>query len=218
MSTALFPCAFLRPPAADYSESTPYLEESERSQGGHFAGINRAQDQHFRCAGTVRLPQGETTFSTFDAFVLARSGVTDTFLYKPVLSRNRVVTGGALGTGAGVATVFAFSAGTNLHRHIVNGDHSDNVTLKVYVAGALQTLTTHYTVSLNDSDPTITFVAAPTGALTVSYELYVPCRFSSTDFGVRVLSRKKSDGIDFEEVVELGVALEEDRPGRRFAA
>ena len=56
MSTSLFPVAFLRPPAADYSESTPYLEESERSEGGHFAGINRSQDQHFRCSGTVRLP------------------------------------------------------------------------------------------------------------------------------------------------------------------
>lgn len=220
MSTALFPVSFLRPPAADYSESTPYLEEVERSEGGYFAGINRASKPHFRCAGTVRLPQGDTTWSTFDAFVVARLGVTDTFLYKPILNRNRVVTGGALGTGTGTATAFPFASGTSLHRHIVNGDHSDPVTLKVYNAAVLQTITTHYTVSGNDSNLTVTFVSAPANgnAITVDYELYVPVRFSSSDFGPRVLSRKKADQIDAEEIVELSVALEEDRPGRRFAA
>jgi len=57
--------------------------------------------------------------------------------------------------------------------------HIDESTLLVYVNGVLQTLTTHYTVSLNNTTPTITFVTAPTNTypVTATYEYYMPVRF-----------------------------------------
>lgn len=193
---------------------------NERSEGGYSAVLNTAQDPLFRCSGTIRLPYGKepslTTWGTFQDFIDARSGSVDTFLYRPVLARNRTVTSGALGTGTGTETVFPFASGTNLHRHVINGDHSDEVTLKVYVAGVLKTITADYTVSGNDTNLTVTFTAGVTGAVTVSYLFYVPVRFASVS-EPSVMSRKKSDATDYEEIVEYGVTLEEDRAGRRYA-
>lgn len=218
MSTSLFPVAFLRPPAADYFETTTWLSVNERSEGAYSAVLNTAQDPLFACRGTVRFPYGNErarkTYDDLQDFIDARSGSVDTFLYLPVLARNRTVVGGALGTGTGTETVFAFSDGTNLHRHIVSADHSDPETLLVYVAG---TLNTNWTLSGNDSDPTVTFGAGVNGAVTVSYQFYVPVRMVSMG-EPRVLSRRPNDAVDYEEIVDVDMALEEDRAGRRFAS
>ena len=93
MSTSVFQPAFLRPPLAEYSETTGWLEESERSEGGYSAVLNRASTTMFRCSGTIRLPQqiGTTLYLPGDLedFKDARSGRADTSRGGPVRSGSR---------------------------------------------------------------------------------------------------------------------------------
>jgi hypothetical protein len=227
MSTTVFPFKFQAPRSAGYMERLEYLGDFGRSFGGKSSAILRAANPMFRASGAIRLPDGSTdgsgtanTPSTFWAFVDDMDGQVDTFLYPAIHTVNRFVSGGALGTGDASTVAFAFSNGTNLHKHIINGDHNDAVTLVVYVAGAVQALTTDYTVSGNDSDLTVTFEAGSTpgaaAAITVDYEFYMPVRFGTLAMPATTLRRRTSDDLDTQEVVHIPVTLAEDSPGARF--
>lgn len=220
MSTVVFPFHFQK--RHDYIEELFSLDDFERSVGGRSAVVARAGDRMFRVANAVLTLPDKTedlqatpeanTPASFEAFVEARNGRVDTFLYRALEAHHRQVADGALGTGDGSTTVFAFSDGTDLHKHL------DLTTLVVKVDGVVKAITTDYTVSGNDSDPTITFLAAPgnTLAITVDYIFYMPVRFSAIAKS-RILRKRGTDDLDNPEVVQLVVSLEEDAPGMRFA-
>jgi hypothetical protein len=118
----------------------------------------------------------ERTIEDWLDFLRDRQGAYDSWLWKDPLveSRYKVATtdtDGALGNGTGSQTDFALA-----HTRI------DAATLLVYVNGALQTLTTHYTLEDNNTDaPYVAFVSAPGGGLpvTVEYEFYYPVKFAT---------------------------------------
>lgn len=106
-----------------------------------------AQDIKCRITTSAEL----TSFETFYASHRASAFL----IYDPTHSNQYLE---AVGTGTGSQTQFSLD-----HTYITSG------TLEVYVNGALQTETTHYTV--NYTTGVITFVAAPTSghAVTASY-------------------------------------------------
>ncbi len=217
MSTAIFTLKFLHVEAGGrYMEDLVAVDSYERSQGGDTAVLNRASERKFVCEGLMQLPDSDSTPndpSDFWAFWEARSGRADTFLYSALTYQMRVVVLGSLGTGDGSTTAFAFSDGTGLHKHI------DESTLLVYDNGALQTITTHYTVSGNNTDPTITFVAAPTNTnpLTVSYSFYMPVRFAMARPRPQFVTMGEEATLTDQEMVKFTVSMEEDSAGARFA-
>ena len=218
MSTAIFTPKFLHTEQGGrYSEDLVTLDAFERSQGGDTAVLNLASARKFVMEGLLQLPDSNAPTpndpSDFWDFWEARSGRADTFLYKALSAEMHIVTGGALGTGDGSTKVFAFSGGTDLHKHI------DASTLKVYDAGVLQTLTTDYTVSGNDSDPTITFVVAPAedNVLTVTYEYYMPVRFAMARPRAQMRSMPATTTASDQELVQITVQMEEDTAGARYA-
>ena len=223
MSTEVFIPKFVEPRLGSYDESMEDLDDMSQARGGRTAVLARASKSQFRARGTVRFPQiiSSTTYeaSWLLGFKNDRQGRVDTFLYEAQMAYHREVVKASLGTGDGSTTVFAFSDGTDLHKHILNGDHSDDTTLLVYVNDVLQTVTTHYTVSGNDTDPTITFVSAPTNThpITVSYRFYVPVRFAEVRLASRVLNRSAASDLSDEEAADFQVSLIEDRPGARYA-
>jgi hypothetical protein len=217
MSTTIWTYQFLAPEAGgNYAEQQRPVDEIGRSLGGKTAVLNRAANREFTASGWVVLPDGTNNPSDFDDFVETMDGRVDTFLYKAQRARHRQIQLGALGTGDASTVAFAFSDGTNLHKHL------DADTLLVYVSGTLQTGGgTDYTLSANNTDPLITFEAGstPGGAapITVSYEFYQPVRFARDDFPTRVMTSSGDDDINSPEAIRIQVELIEDYPGARFA-
>jgi uncharacterized protein (TIGR02217 family) len=123
------------------------------------------------------------------------------------------------GTGDGSTTVF------NLYRKFTSGalNYSKRIvkpmagglsyvsgadTIKIYKAGVLQTLTTHYTIS--STTGAVTFVSAPANgqALTWSGTFHLPATFGSDKFNSRIDVGGVSEwGIEIHEVLpaELGL-------------
>ena len=221
MSTTVFPFSCV--PGPSYDEDIVWIEDVSMSRGGRGAVLSRASAGKFVVRrGVLRLPDSAgNTVDSWRDFKDDRQGRADTFLYRAMYATHREVSGGALGTGDASTVAFAFSDGTDLHKYLENGDYSDAVTLKVFVDGVEQTLTTDYTVSGNGTDPTVTFEAGSTpggsAAITVSYRYYMPVRFASSQFPTRPLVQKSGHDINTEETVEITVSMEEDRAGARFA-
>ncbi len=150
------------------------------------------------------------TYAILRAF--KKSHLADTFLFQCVHAEHREVLLGSLGTGDTSTTVFAFSDGTNLHKYL------DLTTLKVYVNGVLQTITTHYTVSGNYTDPTITFVSAPAAvALTVSYEYYRLFQFASDLALVHPRGAGAAETLASPGIKRVAFSLIEDSAGASYA-
>jgi uncharacterized protein (TIGR02217 family) len=111
-----------------------------------------------------------------------------------------------IGVGDASATAFqvikTYSAGSNPYvrtiRHIKAG------TLSVFLNGAPQTITTHYTVS---SSGLITFVSAPgVGAIvTATFEFYVPVRFEGDRYNAIVNYQSQMDIISVEDLTAIEV-------------
>lgn len=209
MSTEVFPFRFLDEAAGgDYAGNLVSLDEMETSQGGFTAVVARASRRQFVAAGTLILPDiAGYDASDFWAFWDARSGRVDTFLFKAQEVYLRMVSGEAAGThGGGAGADFALDM-----RHI------DSATLVVKVAGVIQTLTTDYTFSGNNTAPKITSTAnLDSGAVTFDYEYYMPVRFAMDRPEPRILRHVPKPAWADQEAVALGVSMIESRAGRRF--
>jgi uncharacterized protein (TIGR02217 family) len=123
--------------------------------------------------------ENETDIDAIWDFYVARKGRYDTFWVKFPTTKNKVVVGEAVGTGAGVEQVF------NLDRFPV-----DTASVKVYVGGVL--LTSGYTVSndLTAEVSKITFTAPPMGVITADYEFYIQVRFTEDTLTRELISVK----------------------------
>lgn len=133
-------------------------------------------------------------------FVANHRGAYEQFLYKAKFAAHKMQTLEAVGTGNGSATAFALDM-----RYI------DLSTLLVYKAAVLQTLTTHYTVSGNNTAPVVTFVSPPGGgeAITATYDYYTPVRLQDDDASGDVL-HLLADATSIEDVP---IQLVEIAPG-----
>lgn len=204
MSTSTWPFRWtLRPEVAEFPTFKTRIVG--RNQGIDQRAADFGDDFKLHAVGSLRLPQSSTgkTLADWLAFVEARLGSYDSFLYKADTDRYHVATDSAIGTGDGVTTAFPL-----IHKHI------DASLLVVKKAGVTQTLTTHYTFGGNNTAPTVTFVSAPTAgqAITASYEFYVPVFLMSDGYKpVRLTSKStdatrnvRIDGVELEETVAGG--------------
>lgn len=92
--------------------------------------------------------------------------------------RHNSVTAGSIGTGDGVETDFQMRSSYTFGGQTVYRDETKiRGTPLVYVNGILQTVTTHYTVTL--STGVVAFVSPPAdgAAITATFEFDVCCRF-----------------------------------------
>ena len=219
MSTVVFPFQPLHPEAGgNYEEGLEPLDDFGLSRGGRSAVIERADELTFRVRRAVlRLPDNlGNTVASFWAFLDARTGRVDTFLFKAHHAYSRQVQAESIGTAAGGGGETFTTAKKFLH-HVDFGE-SEPTTLVVYVDAVEQVLTTDYTVSLNGTTPTITTTAAfDTGAVTASYEYYHSVRFAEPRFPTKQLTGKKGDVLGDEEAVEIVFQLVADRPGAHLA-
>lgn len=201
MSTSIWPFTFHRLPR--FLETPVFKTRiAAGNEGADQRAAEFGDDYKLSVSGSLRLPQGSNTLATWLAFVEARLGRYDPFLYSPWSQRYRVVTLEAVGTGDGTTTAFALDS-----RYI------DASTLLVYKAAVLQTLTTHYTFSGNNTAPLITFLSAPTGgqAITATYSRYFPM-FLEDDGSEPVYLT--SDAADATRKVRIdGIELMETAPG-----
>lgn len=202
MSVSVFPFSLMRP----YRERRVFATSKQEMQNGRtlvraeFGTYGRMTIQ-----ARARVPYGGQTLATWIAWWLARQGSYDPFLVKCHHAAHKTQTLEAVGTGDGSTTAFALDM-----RYI------DESTLLVYKAGVLQTLTTHYTVSGNNTAPIVTFVAAPAGAaaITATYDYYHPMRHESDDVEPQDLHLT---GADATAVVGFDLTLVETEPGAHRA-
>jgi uncharacterized protein (TIGR02217 family) len=165
-----------------YAEGVEHKTDIQEAQGGREARLARWPAYGlFRVSRAgLHFSSSRNTLSTFVDFFNDRQGRYDTFLYKSVFDVFNTVTTEDCGTGNGVLTDFA-----------LDSKYIDSSTLLVYVAGVLQS--SGYSLINNNTTPTIRFSAAPTGAITATYEFYYPCRFEQDDVQIIVLSQGTSD-------------------------
>jgi len=199
MSTTVFPFTMQRPYREWFRHQTTIVEgnngvETRRSEFGDFG--------RFTARFSLRLPMSSYTVKDWHDFVTDRQGSADTFLFKAREERNKTRTLEALGTGDGSTTVFALDM-----------KHVDASTLLVYKAAVLQTITTHYTFTGNNTAPVVTFLAAPTGgqAITATYDFYYPVRFASDDIEPEDLYQTSAQATSIYRV--SGVEILEEYPG-----
>jgi len=114
----------------------------------------------------LRLPRGGQTVDDWDDWIESRSGAKDTFLFKAQRTQNKIVTGATLtGTVDGVNKVFTVS-----HKYL------DAASVVVYRDASPDG---SFTLSLNNTTPTITYVTAPTSSATIDFEFYYSVWFES---------------------------------------
>lgn len=202
MSNTVWPFSFSRPYSEFESTETTAIAlnngvESRRAEFGTYG--------KFTIRGRVRLPMNSQTAADWYTFVRARQGAYDPFLVSAHFTRHNTVTDEAVGTGDGSTLAFELDM-----------KHINESTLVVKVAGSTQTLTTHYTVSGNNTAPTVTFLSAPTGgqAVTATYSYYYPMRFATDELVPRDLHLTGSDST---AVIDVNVTLVETAPGAHRA-
>ena len=202
MSTAVWPFTFLRPYREGFTHETTRLE---LNNGRELVRAELGTYGQFAIEGTIRLPYGGQTLAEWFAWWRARQGGYDSFLCKAHHAVHRTQTLEALGTGTGSLTTFALDM-----RHV------DASTLLVYKAGVLQTLSTHYTVSGNNTAPLVTFLSAPSNgqAITATYDYYIPVRH--TDDSILPRDRHLT-GSDATAILDLTIRLRETEPGAHRA-
>lgn len=208
MSNTVFPFRFLDKDAGgDYAGTLVAVDEIEAAQGGRTAVIARASKTQFAAAGTLILPdKAGNKASDFWVFWDARQGRVDTFLFAAPEAYLSWADAEAVGTHAGGVVAYTLDM-----RHI------DAATLRVFVAGVEQTLTTDYSFSGNDVAPTITTTGSfDNGAITAEYRYRMPVRFAMDRPRPRLLRLGLPSWAD-QEAVAISVELIEDRPGGRFA-
>lgn len=211
MSIVVFPFQFLHPDAGgNYFETRITLDEFERSQGGRAAVVARATHRLFAVTPSILLlpDNAGNDPSDFWNFWDDRTGRVDTFLFKAQYAHNRQITGESLGTAAGGGG----------EQFFLDLKHIDAATLVVKSAGVVQTLTTDYTFAGNNTAPAITTTATfDPGAVTADYEFYMPVRFTMAEPDGETVRYGGGVNLAAQEYVRLVVAMEEDRPGARYA-
>lgn len=207
MSTSVFPFLFLAPEAGgDFAESYVPVDEYEESQGGRGAAIARAASLRYAAAGTCILPDNSGNVPTdFWTFLAARSGRVDSFLFKGHGAAFRISHNESLGTAAGGGgETFALD-----YKFV------DSTTLRVFVGGVEQALTTDYSLSGNNSAPIITTTASfDTGTVTAYYEFYQTVRFAEMPRAQPRTGGAVSYGQ--QEIAAFTLALVETSPGARL--
>lgn len=132
----------------------------------------------FELAYPVSKKTGSNYIAVRDAYKVARTLHTFRFRDHSLYQ----LTNENIGTGDGAETAFQITKTTTFgaSTHVRDITLPVAATLLVYKAGALQTLTTHYTVDL--ATGIITFVSAPTlgQAITVTCEFDVKVRFDGS--------------------------------------
>jgi len=202
MSTTVFP----------FTVSRPYSEYRALATVGRGIGsgvvvrrseLGAAPGWLYAVTFALRFPRDSQTVDTFDTFVQTHLG-NGTFLFKAHRLNNKYVSDGA--TGDGSNKVFTLTR-----------KHVDESTLLVYVNSVLQTLTTHYTITLNNTTPTITFVTAPGNGLAVvaTYDFYMPCWFVDDNM-IPELKRGGATSATLPHVIPR-VSLTEQYPGAHLA-
>lgn len=204
MSTTVWPFTLLRP----YKERETFETTRFALDGGHESRRPEFGTYgQMRVDARLRLPYASKTIADWTTFIRARQGAYDSFLYKCLQADHRTQTLEAVGTGNGSATAFALDM-----------KHVDASTLLVYKAGVLQTLTTHYTFSGNDTVPVVTFLSAPSNgqAITATYDYYHPMTLieGGDDSNGEWLH---DTGSDSTRIVEIAVTMLETYPGARRA-
>jgi len=122
-------------------------------------------------------------------FMADMKGRFDSFLFTdPVAS---TVTGKAFGTGDGTTVAFQLVDPLGAPIYDLNGIAS------IYVAGALKTLTTDYTIS---STGLVTFVSAPASAAAIAWSgaFYRRCRFDADELELERLVKLAWSGEDIK--------------------
>ena len=119
---------------------------------------------------------GGDELATLSNFFATMRGSWDSFLFTD--PKESTYAGAFLGTGDGVTTIFYMRDSSYERIGAANGSPA------IYKAGALQTITTHYTQDLATGK--ITFVTAPTAgqALTWDGSFYRRVRFASDEMSV----------------------------------
>lgn len=203
MSVAIFPFTL----GEEYGEG--FIDETLATQmgGGRevrsptFASVGR-----FEAEGSLRIPQGSNTHDTLAAFVRARRGRYDTFLYLPAYSYNRKSVSEAVGTGNGVATLFALD-----YLYPKTGSFTATVNGVASVEGAGWSLADSEGNSWTLGEaPYMKFAAPVTNnhAIVATYEFYVPVRFEDDDLMRRL-------GVDNHNSTSASITAFLDRLGLR---
>lgn len=210
MSSAIFPIVLSLP----YSERFIHVTARAEMGGGRLvtsaligsAGL-------FAVDGGVALPQGSTTFDTLAAFVVARRGAYDTFLYLPAYDYHGKSVSEAVATGDGSTVLFALD-----YKYPKTG------TFTVTVNGVAKTEGNHWNLADSDGNsfslgeaPYIKFTGGNTPgnghAIVATYTFYVPVRFESDD-PLGDLSVVRHTGDSSEDSYRSGVIrLRQDYPG-----
>lgn len=177
MSASIFPT--LAGSTIDIKRTPVYDTTVQRESSGRELRISRATAARYRYGITydfLRQDSGGDELASLMNFLAVHRGQWDSFLFTD--PKDSTVTAGSFGTGDGTTTIFY------LRDEMGDRIGACNSTPLIYKAGALQTITTHYTQDLATGK--ITFVTAPTGgqALTWTGTWYRRVRFADDTISV----------------------------------
>lgn len=171
MSSSIYPT--LAGSLIDVERTALYDTTVQRESSGRELRVSRQSAARYRYSISYDFLRqdfsGGDEFATLSNFFATHRGGWDSFLFSD--PKEAIYSGAFLGTGDGTTTVF-YARDSSLDRIAAfNGSPA------IYVAGALRTLTTHYTQDL--ATGRITFVTAPTAgqALTWDGSFYRRVRF-----------------------------------------
>lgn len=176
MSYSIFPAVL----GAPYSERFVHVTARAQMGGGRLvtaaligsAGL-------FTAEGSLLVPQSGCTFDTLAAFVAARRGSYDSFLYLPAYDYHGTATAEAVGTGDGAEDLFALDL-----------KYPKTGTFTVTVGGTPSVEGVGWNLADSDGNsfalgevPYIKFASPPAGAAAIvaTYRHYIPVRFEDDD-------------------------------------
>ncbi len=197
MSTEIFPFTVHRP---YHGEGGAHLTQRSSAEGGReFRRAALPANGLFRVRRAVlRFPPNDPT--TFQSWFDDRQGGYDSWLFLPALEVWRVVTDEALGTSTGGAgETFA-----------LDSKHIKASTLVVKVGGVDQdgdwNLTGNYSAPIVNTE-----AGFDAGAVTATYDRYIPVRFDQDDFDFDVSHFGADD--DSSTLYVRTLTWRQDRPG-----
>jgi hypothetical protein len=174
VSNVVFPFTLSRP----YREHRLTITSGADLGGGisvRSAEVVETPGWIFSAMFDLRLPRDSQTVDTWDDWIQSRSGAKDTFLFKAARTQNKTVTGATLtGTVNGVNKVFTVS-----HKYL------DAASVIVYRDASPDA---SYTLSLNNTTPTITYITAPSSSATIDFDFYYPVWFETDPPEAELLS------------------------------
>ncbi len=179
MSTSIYPT--LAGSLITVDRTTFYDTTVQRESSGRELRVSRQSAARYRYSISYDFLRqdfsGGDELATLSNFYATHRGGWDSFLYSD--PKESTYAGAFLGTGDGTTTVF-YARDSSFDRiGAFNGSPA------IYKAGALQTITTHYTQDL--ATGAITFVTAPTAgqALTWDGSFYRRVRFANDSWSTQ---------------------------------